>query len=200
MERGKLTFELVGLGIPRTNLASVGVGAGVGHAQGVRTVVSQLRTELVLKLASPDGFSTSPGAERVSGLYHELTDNSVEDVTIVITIASMNTEVLHSLRTLPWEQIKVNVSHCCVDGGILIQSWWTFLLRGSNDVLLARLLIEHISLVFHGAGVFTGPVGEEVEPVFLVSRAKEDGLSAGFGQAGVVRHMLLDGGRNVAGP
>ena len=64
MEKGKLTFELVGLGIPRTNLASVGVGAGVGHGKDARASVLQLEV-LVLELHSVDGFAAGavPGSE-----------------------------------------------------------------------------------------------------------------------------------------
>lgn len=36
---------------------------------------------------------------RVSCLYHELLDDSVEDVSIIVAITAMNTEVLHWLGT-----------------------------------------------------------------------------------------------------
>ena len=64
MEKGELTFELVGLGIPSTNLASVGVGAGVGHGKDARAGVLQLEV-LILELHSVDGLAASavPGGE-----------------------------------------------------------------------------------------------------------------------------------------
>ena len=86
MEKGKLTFELVGLGIPRTNLASVGVGAGVGHGKDARAGVLQLEV-LILELHSVDGLAASavPGGE-VSALRN--IPNYYGSILIILTFVS----------------------------------------------------------------------------------------------------------------
>lgn len=43
-------------------LTAVGVGAGVGHAHGVRPVVLQVRLELVRELAAPYTLATGARA------------------------------------------------------------------------------------------------------------------------------------------
>lgn len=52
-------------------LWAVGAGAGVGHAQRVRAVVSQRGVELILKFSSPDALSSHACACGVSCLDHK---------------------------------------------------------------------------------------------------------------------------------
>lgn len=49
-------------------LAAVGVGPRVGHAQRVGAVVAQPRVQLVLELAAPDGLATGADPGRVARL------------------------------------------------------------------------------------------------------------------------------------
>ena len=49
-------------------LASVGVGPRVGHAQRVGPVVAQARVQLVLELPAPDGLAAGADPGRVAGL------------------------------------------------------------------------------------------------------------------------------------
>lgn len=52
-------------------LRSIGSWACVGHAEGVGSVMPQCGMELVLKLSTPDAFSTHTRARRISRLDHE---------------------------------------------------------------------------------------------------------------------------------
>jgi len=73
-----LAVEPGGLGGAQEELASVGVGAGVGHGKDSRASVLQLEV-LILELHSVDGLAASavPGSE-VSTLAHEVGDDAVE--------------------------------------------------------------------------------------------------------------------------
>ena len=55
--------------------------------------------------------------ERITSLYHELLDDSMEDMTIEVSIPSMHAEILNSLGTLLEEQLQVDVAHWCVNCG-----------------------------------------------------------------------------------
>merc|ERR1719483_1423494 len=154
-------------------LGSICVRSCIGHAQCIGPIMPQLKAELVFKLPTPDGLPPSPCAEWVSSLDHELPDNPVEDVAIVVTIASMYTEILHSLRTLPGEQVQVDISNSGVYCGILIQPGGAFFFCSRYDVFLARFLVKHISVIVYTAEIFAGPVGEQIESVFLVSRGNQ---------------------------
>jgi len=78
-----LAVEPGGLGGAQEELASVGVGAGVGHGKDARASVLQLEV-LVLELHSVDGLAASavPGSE-VSALAHEVGDDAVEAGALV---------------------------------------------------------------------------------------------------------------------
>lgn len=52
-------------------LRAVGARPAVGHAECVRTIVSQRGVKLVLELSSPDALAPHAGAGGVSGLNHE---------------------------------------------------------------------------------------------------------------------------------
>jgi len=73
-----LAVEPGGLGRAQEELASVGVGAGIGHGEDSRTGVLQLEV-LVLELHPVDGLAAGavPGGE-VAALAHEVGDDAVE--------------------------------------------------------------------------------------------------------------------------
>ena len=57
------------------NLASIGVGPRVGHAQGERPIVAKLGTYFILELSAPDGLAAGADARWVARLDHELLDH-----------------------------------------------------------------------------------------------------------------------------
>ena len=65
-------------------LRAVGVGAGVGHGQEARGIVSQ-GEGLVVELVTVDGLAASAVAGReVAALEHELGDHAVERAALVV--------------------------------------------------------------------------------------------------------------------
>ena len=64
----------------------------------------QFTGELILKLSTPDTVATCTVTQRVSGLDHELRDDTMEDDALVVATARMTNEVLDRLRRLLWEQ------------------------------------------------------------------------------------------------
>lgn len=82
-------------------------------------------------------------------MNHERLDNPVEYVAVEITVLGMHAEVLHRPGALLAEERDVDVPVGCVDDGIAVDALRGRLLRGSNDVLLGRLFIEHVSLTLH---------------------------------------------------
>ena len=54
-------------------------------------------------------------------LDHELLDDPVEDVSVVVTVARVHAEVLHRLGTLLREQLHVDVPNGGVQRGLLVQ-------------------------------------------------------------------------------
>lgn len=98
-------------------LASIRIGSGVGHWNCVRSIVTQRRNEFVFEFATPYWFAACAGAGWISGLYHEPFDDTMENVSIVIAIFAMYTEILNRFRTLGGEQFQMNVParsvQCC---------------------------------------------------------------------------------------
>ena len=57
----------------------------------------------------------------------------------------------------------MDIPHGGVNGGAVVQAGRPLLpLRGRDDVLLGRLLVEHVALVVHGGEVARRPAAEEV--------------------------------------
>ena len=78
-------------------LRSICVGASVGHAHHKRTIVFQHRMEFVFKFATPNALSSSPCTCGVTSLNHKLLYHTVEDMSIVVTVIRVDTEVFHCL-------------------------------------------------------------------------------------------------------
>lgn len=116
-------------------LRAVGSRTGVRHTDGIRPawfeyehgvammltqlhyipVVFELVCELVFELAAPDGSPSSAVAQGVSGLDHELGNDTVEDDALEVSAARMTHEVLHRLRGLLGEKAEMHVSQRRVD-------------------------------------------------------------------------------------
>ena len=77
-EHDVLAIKPLGLGSAEEELASVGVGSGVGHGEDSRSRVLE-REVLVRELGAVDGLSTGTvsGGE-VTSLAHEVCDDAVE--------------------------------------------------------------------------------------------------------------------------
>jgi len=78
-----LIIQPAGLNSSDEELASIGVGASVGHGHDTRASVLQLEV-LVLELAAVDGLATSAiVVGEVTTLAHEVGDDTVEDAALV---------------------------------------------------------------------------------------------------------------------
>lgn len=98
-------------------LGAVGVGPGVGHRDGVGTIVPEVLVELVNKVVAPDGLTTGAIALGISGLNHEALDHTVEEVAVVVAIFRVRREVFHGQRRELREQLDGDVSNSRVNGG-----------------------------------------------------------------------------------
>ena len=58
----------------------------------------QFGMKFVLKFPTPNGFAASSITLRISGLNHEIFNDTVEDDIVVITISTMGKEVFNSFR------------------------------------------------------------------------------------------------------
>ena len=100
----------------------------------------------VFELAAPDALTTHAGAcrddavwnvtqktfehtGRITSLYHELLDNSMEYVSVVVTASCMRHKILHSLRRVANVQATVNIAFCCMNNHRVDDALggWTFL-------------------------------------------------------------------------
>ena len=68
-------------------LRAVGVWSSVGHTHCIRLVMFQIGMKFVLELVSPNRRTAGAVTLRVARLHHELFDNSVEDVTVVVAVS-----------------------------------------------------------------------------------------------------------------
>ena len=112
---------------PRTSnysqkeLRTIGVRTSVCHGQNIRFVKSMLfRSQLILKVASPNRFSTSTISLGASGLIHKSLDNSVEDHSIIITFLDQFDEVFTSFRAILQVEKKMNISHGCLQYDLIL--------------------------------------------------------------------------------
>lgn len=101
-----LSVQPWGRGKGDEELAAVGVGPAVGHAQNSSTGVLELASNLVLEFLAVDGASSSAGAGGITGLDHEVGDDAVEDDIVIVASLSKDRKVLASLS----EIIKRKVS------------------------------------------------------------------------------------------
>lgn len=98
-------------------LAAVGAGPRVRHADGVGPVVLQRIAELVFELLAPDALAAGAVAHRVAGLDHEFLDHAVEDDVVVVVPAGVRDEVLDGLGGGVGEEADGDVAVGCVNGG-----------------------------------------------------------------------------------
>ena len=78
-------------------LAAVGVGAGVGHAQGPAEIV-QLPAALVLKLGAVNALAACAGAGGVAPLDHKILDDPVENKAVVVALFGQRHKVFNGFR------------------------------------------------------------------------------------------------------
>lgn len=99
-ENDVLVVQPAGLNSGDEELASVGVGASIGHGHDARSSVLQLEV-LVSKLAAIDGLATSAVVVgEVATLAHEVGNDAVEDAALVtkaLLSSAQSTEVLSGL-------------------------------------------------------------------------------------------------------
>ena len=97
-------------------LASIRIWPSICHAHGIGFVMFQVG-ELVCKFLAPDALSACAVAKWVTGLYHEFADYAMEDDVVVVVIAPMGDEILHSLGCGVWEEANGDVAigsvECC---------------------------------------------------------------------------------------
>ena len=84
----------------RTYLASIGVRSTIRHTDDSRAGVLQRGMDFVVKLLSINRASASPCARWVARLKHEVWDDPVEGLIIIITSLSQSIEVPASLHVL----------------------------------------------------------------------------------------------------
>lgn len=96
-EDGVLAIQPGRRGEGDEELAPVGVGPGIGHAEDARAGVLERRVDLVLELFAKDGAAATAGAGRVAALDHEVGDDAVEDGGVVVAAADEGGEVLAGL-------------------------------------------------------------------------------------------------------
>ena len=152
-------------------LTAVGIGPGIGHAQGVGFVVLESGAALVLELAAPDGGPARTVAERVPALNHEFLYHPVEERGVVVARAGVGDEVLDGLGRGVWEEAEVDVAQGRVHDG-LGAGFGRFLgVRAGGAVAAAGrgLFVLDVAGGFGDLAV----VGEEVEADFAAARAHE---------------------------
>lgn len=113
-------------------------------------VMSEVIRELVLEIPSPYRHPPSTVSQRVTGLNHELGNNTVKDDALKITTSCMPHKVFHCFRCLHREQTDVDVTHGGVNDGGGSNGRWTPFTHGSccGDALLfsGRSFVEDIAI------------------------------------------------------
>lgn len=75
--------------------------------------------KLIAELVTPNGLSAAARPRRIARLRHESLDHAMEYVPVVIPVLAMHAKVLHRLRTLPAEQLQVDIPLGRVDHRIV---------------------------------------------------------------------------------
>ena len=70
----------------------------------------QIGHNFIFEFSTPNRFSASSCSKWTSGLYHKTFDDSMEDMTIVISISSVNNKVLHSFRHFIFEKLEIDIA------------------------------------------------------------------------------------------
>lgn len=181
-------------------LATVRVRTRVGHAQGVRSVVLQIRPKFVFELASPYTFATGTGPGGIARLYHETLDDSVEYVTVEVAVLRVHAEVLDRLRNVLAEEIHVDIAERRVDNRSVVYLLHVRGLSGRYDVFLRRLLVENVSVALLALRVLRFASREHVKAILLVSRAEQRRIRSVHFHRRVLGSLHLDGQRGGGFP
>lgn len=78
-------------------LASIGVGATVRHAEHTSASVFQRSMDFVLELLAIDGATAPASASGIAGLDHEVGDDAVKNNVVVVSSLGKGREVLAGL-------------------------------------------------------------------------------------------------------
>ena len=79
-------------------LAAIGVGPGVRHAEDSGGGVRELGNDFVGEAAAVDGGAAATGARRVTGLDHEVADDAVGGDGVVVACCGEGGEVVAGLE------------------------------------------------------------------------------------------------------
>jgi len=85
--------------------------------------------DLILKLATPDRFTSGTVTFWTTCLHHEASDNSMEQFVIIVPVLGMSCEILHSERALRTVQMQVDLSHGSINDALSRQLDSLFLRR-----------------------------------------------------------------------
>ena len=97
-------------------LAAVGIGSGIGHAQRAAEIV-QLLAALILELSAVDALTARTGAGGVTALNHEILDDAVEDEAIIIALFGQGYEVLDGFGGNLRVKLDGDIAHVGVHDG-----------------------------------------------------------------------------------
>lgn len=81
-------------------LTAICIGAAVRHAQNSGTGVLEVITDLILEFLAVDGAAAAASASRITGLDHEVGDDSVENDIVVVSSLRESRKVLAGLEEL----------------------------------------------------------------------------------------------------
>ena len=81
-------------------LASIGIGATVGHAQYSGASMFQRRVNLIFEFLAIDRAPTSSSARRIASLQHKVGDDTMKYLIVVVASLGKGSKVLASLYTL----------------------------------------------------------------------------------------------------
>jgi len=119
--------------------------------RGRAPVVFEIWGELVFELLPPDTSTTCSITQRVTGLDHELGDDTMEDNAFVVATTRVANKVLHCFGCLLREETNVDITNRGVDGGSVGKvggpGGCGYGGRGCNGLLFAsRLLVENVAI------------------------------------------------------
>jgi|GEM_PF-2486997 len=109
-------------------LTAVGVTSSIGHGDGSLDM-SELGREFVVKFLAVDTLATHPGSGWITSLDHKITDNAVENHSVVVPLASKSDEISTSSRCLCDEEFDCNSSEVRGNGSNSIACFWYIELR-----------------------------------------------------------------------
>lgn len=112
---GVLSIKVRGLVKGDEELAAVGVGTLVGHAQNTALIVLELRLDFIFKWLTIDaGTVLCRSGRRRAGLDHERRNETVEGRVIIGVGCAEGEEVVRRLGTGAAEELELEVAMGCV--------------------------------------------------------------------------------------